>query len=208
MTDLDDSAPPNSWLYGLVSIVSKWVVGDGNLEQTSTLLTNDIEPEDLQEWEWVLSATEEFLQQHAQWRMEKTVNELNSLRNAAQFKMRPYLMEGAVKVLESLTDEERTELEVPLDASKRAAVITDVVRKLEDEWAAWIKNTFFTEDETFSRFESSYREQPYSKNTIGILVCILDFCGACIINAHSRERLDGKLVTGQMAHCQPRSWRI
>jgi hypothetical protein len=65
--------------------VAKWMgSGDGGLEPATHIEEefgeDDIPPEDWSEWEWILSPSEEFLQKHSQWQMEKTESELNTLR--------------------------------------------------------------------------------------------------------------------------------
>jgi hypothetical protein len=38
-----------------------------------------------------------------------------------------------------------------------------------NEWRQWIKNTFFPDSEKWNCFNNTYSEQPYAKNTVGIL---------------------------------------
>jgi hypothetical protein len=156
-----------SWL-GWLNPFSKWI-GNNNPD----LLVPDIHPQappdDLSEWEYILSNTEEFLQKHTEGQIQKTASELNSLRGASQFMLRPMFMLSATNTLGALSPADRKELETPLDSSERAKVITDIIRRFEDEWRIWIQNSFFEGDDNWGKFEHFYSEQPYTKNTVGIL---------------------------------------
>lgn len=80
--------PPASsrWLSGWMNYVAKWM-GNGEENDIPTQIDEfeegDIKPEDWAEWEWILSPSEEFLQKHNQWQMEKTESELNILRGTS-----------------------------------------------------------------------------------------------------------------------------
>lgn len=117
-----------------------------------------------------MSPAEEFLQKHSQWQMENTLNELNTLRGASsQFRLRPRFLVRATQVLSALSPADKLEVQESLDSGKRSKVIADVVRKLENEWRQWIKDTFFPDSEKWGRFDNTFSEQPYTKNTVGIL---------------------------------------
>lgn len=81
--------PPASsrWLLGWMNYVAKWM-GPGDVDNGSTShmegeFEEDMTPEDWSEWEWIMSPSEEFLQKHNQWQMEKTESELNTLRGTS-----------------------------------------------------------------------------------------------------------------------------
>jgi len=130
----------------------------------------------LDDWEWVLSRTEEFLLKQSENEIARTLSELSELRGVASyFKLKPVFLRRATDVMLSLRPEDRAELQNPLDSSKRSKVITDVVRQYADEWKEWIRKRFFEKNimaqqyDKWNKFSVSYCEQTYSKNTIGIL---------------------------------------
>lgn len=69
--------------------MAKWVGGQEETQIHQLPMdneANDFEEftqEDWSEWEWVMSTSEEFLQKHNQWQMEKTESELNILRGTS-----------------------------------------------------------------------------------------------------------------------------
>jgi len=177
MSSCETVSSGGGWLsyFGISSYVSRWIKNsvdgdqqDGRKMDGATEVR--ITEEDWADWEWVMSSSEEILQRHTQSQIDKTEKELSNIRgNSLYFRIRPHLLDNAIQVIGSLTMQERMELNIPLDSSKRSKVITDVIRGLEDEWRGWIKNTFFEGNETWARYEHSFREQQYSKNTVGIL---------------------------------------
>lgn len=170
--------PPASsrWLLGWMNYVAKWM---GNGEELSATQVEgefgeeDMTPEDWTEWEWIMSPSEEFLQKHSQWQMEKTESELNILRGtSSQFRLRPHFLLSATRTIASASTSDRLDLQTTLDSGKRSKVIADVVKQYENDWRQWVKDNFFHEEsrtESWKKFDNFYSEQPYTKNTVGIL---------------------------------------
>lgn len=176
-SQLQLNTPSSSrWLLGWMNYVAKWMGGYDDTAYQFPMKDNgeiDLTPEDWSEWEWILSSSEEFLQKHNQGQMEKTESELNILRGtSSQFRLRPHFLLTASRVLHALSATDKASLLESLDAGKRSKVIADAVKQYEDSWRQWIKENFFKEDnkqESWKKFDNFYSEQPYTKNTVGIL---------------------------------------
>ncbi|EGC28230.1 hypothetical protein DICPUDRAFT_160503 [Dictyostelium purpureum] len=148
------SSSPNGsqWtpdIFKIISSLTNWLKGiEENKVSEEEYKLKEIEL--WNDWEWILSTTEEFLIKQNKTDNSKILNELDTLKKAASnLKVKPFFTERAVKELkkDKFTKEELSLLKSsPLDPNKRLGVITTVINTFEEQWLEFIKQTFFSDE--------------------------------------------------------------
>jgi len=132
----------------------------------------DIHEELWQEWEWVLTRTEELSQKQSKEEANLIKQELRNLRQTANaLKWRPLFNISATELISILSVKEKRDLGSVLLSSESSKIISDVINQFADIWLKFIHQTFFQGEESIKwiAFSGSYKERPYEKNIIGAL---------------------------------------
>ena len=200
-----------NWIYDLLQGISGWlystqankdlshqdltgskILPDEPLKENKSLDESVIDESFWNEWEWVLSRTEEIAIQQSEKRKKQIDRELKHLRReASHLQQRPYFVSKAQAIL-SVASLEESNLDfkgiftqnqidlienVPLQASLRSKLLRDIIDQFSQEWLSFIGNTFFNDepvdipgDDNYAIFIENYAETTYSKNITGALV--------------------------------------
>uniref|UniRef100_A0A7S4N6G7 Uncharacterized protein n=1 Tax=Paramoeba aestuarina TaxID=180227 RepID=A0A7S4N6G7_9EUKA len=179
------------WVSDLISYLSEWLYHVARVDEESNQASSVHDSIDLSpsssfwnEWEWVLSKSEEMAIEHAQKQSEeqakKVKEELSSLRQqGSRFRHRPFFRKSAAMYFEELDEETRSWLAKGLDPSKRNKIMRDIVKSLKEEWISSFdrllvdEETEGSEEKSSSKqesFETLFDEKPYEKNLEGAIV--------------------------------------
>jgi len=132
----------------------------------------------LDNWEWILSKSEELNVNQSKKEAISIEEELKNLRKTGySLKFRNFfLVRIARPAIEALSEEDRLALAIVLDTSKVSKIINDIVSSTQDKWLRLIEAAFFsreTEDseleEKWKKFMETYQEKPYERNIVGSL---------------------------------------
>ncbi|KAK5575597.1 hypothetical protein RB653_006730 [Dictyostelium firmibasis] len=148
------SSPSNSWtpeiFSSLISSLANWLKGieeNKVTEEEYKFRENEL----WNDWEWILSTTEEFLIKQNQTENARVLGELDILKRAASnLKVKPIFINRANRVLkEQFSQQQDIDLlsTSPLDPNKRLGIITTIINTLEVEWLNYIKQKYFYDDD-------------------------------------------------------------
>lgn len=121
------------------------------------------------DWEYIASGVETWAAEQSR----REVASLATIQAANPQQMRPMFIQAARAAFASLSPEEADELRAsPLASDKRASIIGEIVRRLEQRWLLRFLARFFAGAPPDARasFQGSFFEMPYAKNIIGAVV--------------------------------------
>eukprot|EP01027_Heterolobosea_sp_BB2_P022336 GEZU01032879.1.p1 GENE.GEZU01032879.1~~GEZU01032879.1.p1 ORF type:complete len:429 (+),score=107.30 GEZU01032879.1:345-1631(+) len=181
------TSPKSGWMSDILSKLSSWLAvisssppspRDSSLaEPAKNGICNSGEAnqqsnpdEEWDDWEWILSKTEEWIMKYSQEKASQIESELQQLRNKSRsLRTKPQFIKRAAEAIDLLTEDQKKDLLVTLDSSKRSKIISDAISSLEREWTRILKDKLFIDEKlsVWKRFKSFYTEQQYEKNLIG-----------------------------------------
>jgi len=141
---------PSSWtpdIFGIITSLTNWLKGIQESKDIDEEESKDRELELWKDWEWVLSATEEFLLKQNQTENAKVLGELDTLKKtASNLKLKPLFINRAAQILNEYSTQDLNTLKLSMDSNKRLGVITTVINTLQSEWLDFIKENYFQEE--------------------------------------------------------------
>lgn len=134
----------------------------------------EIEKDNLwRDWEYIQSSTEAWAGEQGRRELEQASTSVQAGRLQ---QLRPVFVLAAQSAFASLSATEAEELRTsPLASDKRASMLAELVRRVEQRWLLRFLARFYAGalPELRASFQGSFFEMPYAKNIIGAVVRVI-----------------------------------
>lgn len=122
------------------------------------------------DWEYIAAPAETFAAEQSK-REAESATKMHAANKQQQ--MRPLFVQAAQAAFATLSEADATHLRTsPLASDKRAAMIAETVRRVEQRWLLRFLARFYAGavPELRAQFQGSFFEMPYAKNVVGAVV--------------------------------------